>query len=418
MVLLDGCEMNILNVLIFHGLSKPICGGQSRYKNLTEQLEKRGNKVFVLESVDFLAKEDSGIAEVKTYKDLRFLGRTLCVFRDFNPSFVREIDRILREKHIDLALISYPSGAPVVKLLALFHGKRIPLVYDAHNVESEFITETFAEDVRYPRLERRILPVYIRFFERFVCKYVADYITSVSPRDKDMFLRRFEVDSRRVFVIPTGARIPELPDATAKQETRRRLGINSDDFVVVFHGIYSHPANKEAFDSIVDFIAPRFRDRSKRVLFVLCGTSVPRFHLDNVVSLGFVEDLDGLLSIADLAIAPIKHGAGVKVKIFDYLSVGLPLIATRKAAEGIGVVDGEHALIVDDVDDKFIDAIEFLANNEKERRRLGVNARNLAVQEYDWERIGAKMDAALRDIVRVSKTALNSGSGNDAVRNR
>jgi len=285
-------------------------------------------------------------------------------------------------------------------------------------VESEFITETFAEDVRYSRLERRILPVYIRFFERFVCKYVADYITSVSPRDKDMFLRRFEVDSRRVFVIPTGARIPELPDATAKQETRRRLGINSDDFVVVFHGIYSHPANKEAFDSIVDFIAPRFRDRSKRVLFVLCGTSVPRFHLDNVVSLGFVEDLDGLLSIADLAIAPIKHGAGVKVKIFDYLSVGLPLIATRKAAEGIGVVDGEHALIVDDVDDKFIDAIEFLANNEKERRRLGVNARNLAVQEYDWERIGAKMDAALRDIVRVSKTALNSGSGNDAVRNR
>ena len=410
-------RMNILNILIFHGLSRPICGGQSRYWNLTSQLAKRDNTVFVLENPDFLDGKDSNIAKVAVYKELRIMHRTLCVLRDLNPSFIREAARILREKEIQLVLISYPSGAFVVKLLSLLLGKKIPLVYDAHNVESEFVAETFANEERYSELERTILPLYVKVLERFVCRHIVDYITSVSSRDKNMFVRTYGVSPARVFVIPTGAEIPTLMDKATKLQTRKRLGIDTAAFVVLFHGIYSHPANKEAFDLITDYIAPKFRSSKRRVCFALCGTNVPKFQKDNIVSFGFVPNLRDYLSIADLAIAPIRHGAGVKVKVFDYISMGLPLITTTKGAEGINLKDGEHAVIVDDVDERFIAAMEHLIDNEGERHRLAANARILAVQEYDWERIGEKMDRLLRELVESRMKSATSGSENIIPRN-
>ena len=112
-----------------------------------------------------------------------------------------------------------------------------------------------------------------------------------------------------------------------------------------------------------------------------------------------VKDLYPLLHAADLAIVPIRGGGGTRLKILDYMGVGLPIVTTKKGIEGINVKNGEEAIIVDDVNEKFVDAIKYLIDNKQEREKIGANARRLAEEEYDWDKIGEKLDKLYREIL-------------------
>jgi hypothetical protein len=50
-----------------------------------------------------------------------------------------------------------------------------------------------------------------------------------------------------------------------------------------------------------------------------------------VRDLGFVEDLPGFFKTCRALMAPIKTGGGVRVKILDSISKGLPVIGTSPA---------------------------------------------------------------------------------------
>jgi len=47
-------------------------------------------------------------------------------------------------------------------------------------------------------------------------------------------------------------------------------------------------------------------------------------------------------------VSPLRYGAGMKGKIGQSMAFGLPVVTTAVGAEGIGLVDGENALISDD----------------------------------------------------------------------
>jgi O-antigen biosynthesis protein len=64
--------------------------------------------------------------------------------------------------------------------------------------------------------------------------------------------------------------------------------------------------------------------------------------------LGHVEDLGDLYRRARLAVAPIRYGAGVKIKTVEALSFGLPVVATTCAAEGIPGIESMGAVVTDD----------------------------------------------------------------------
>jgi len=51
---------------------------------------------------------------------------------------------------------------------------------------------------------------------------------------------------------------------------------------------------------------------------------------------GYVEDLDALYDRTRVAIAPIRYGAGVKIKTIEALEHGVPIVTTHVGAEGIG----------------------------------------------------------------------------------
>ena len=63
--------------------------------------------------------------------------------------------------------------------------------------------------------------------------------------------------------------------------------------------------------------------------------------------LGFVEDLEPYYRQCLMAIAPLRYGAGVKGKVNQALSYGLPLVGSAMSVEGMSVRDHEEVLIAE-----------------------------------------------------------------------
>ncbi len=390
--------MNILAIPTTNGLSKPISGGQNRFSNLIRGLEKKGNKIIILEAQHLVDPQDRKIAKIYSYKDIKLFNRTLTIFRDLNICFILEIWKIIRTENLDIIQISHPSGMPVVKLMNILTRNKIPIVFDSHNIEMNFVRQTFANNPKYFWVEKLVIPAYTKFIEKIGCKYITAHITAVSEKDKEIFIENYKLNNEKITVIPSGVHISQLPDKTHKNGIKEEFGIELDRLIIFFHGLFLHPSNKDAFETIENYIAPKFEKINKKVLFVVGGTGVPKFERANIKSIGFIKDLYKILSIVDIAIVPLKSGAGTKLKVLDYMGAGLPIVTTKKGIEGINAKHKEHAIIVDDVDKDFIDAIKYLIDNEQERKRIGANVRWLAKGEYEWSEISEKLDCLYKRI--------------------
>jgi glycosyltransferase involved in cell wall biosynthesis len=147
----------------------------------------------------------------------------------------------------------------------------------------------------------------------------------------------------------------------------------------VFVGAFDYDPNEVAANVVADELAPALPD----VEFLLVGRDPPDVGGENVRTPGFVEDLPGVLSLADVAVCPLTMGSGTKLKMLDYLAAGLPIVTTDVGTQGLPLEDGETALVRNSWDE-FASAIETVVESEERQASLAANARRLG-EEYAWE---------------------------------
>ena len=393
--------MNILAIPTTFGLSKPLHGGQNRFSNLIKELISWKNKIIVLQSSKYSDSGDEKITKVYNYPEFEVFGRGLFTFfRDFDFPFILKIFKIVKKEKIDLIQITHPTGGAIsLKILMKITNNPLLVVYDAYNVEADFSVNHFRDNPNYSKVERYLLPKYIKFLEKIVCRYVVDQLTVVSASDKKKIIELYHVNEEKITIIPSGCHIRDISSsATLRKQKRKIMGIGSDKTVLFFHGSYAHLPNQESIEIIKNNIAPRFKN-DENVLFLVGGFGVPEFESYNVKSIGFIDNIPDFLQVVDIAIMPLIRGAGTKLKIFDYMSVGLPIISTAKGVEGIDVVNGEHVIVTSDADDNFVRMISSLMNNKDQRDKIGENARKLVKEKYNWHEIGASLNFTYQNLL-------------------
>jgi polysaccharide biosynthesis protein PslH len=391
--------MEILALSNHGNTFNPKEGADVRKFHLITELAKH-NRTIVLESDRYIGDRERIPPSVEAvyYKEYYLFGKPLSFLIDFNPDLIRKIYTLVRGNSLDAVLISFPYGFLAMRLILLLAGKKIPLIYDAHNVEGDLIGQT--EGDPNPRLVNAFLRCYVPFLEYLIVRYLATSIIVVSTDDRSLFQECYRPGHDRFKVIPSGTRIRERVAAGRRDELRPLFGIESDEIAVVFHGTYKYPPNHEAIQLIRDVIAPRIYEKDRTIRFILAGNGVPPINQENILSLGYIQDIFLLLSAADIAIVPIRAGGGTRLKILDYMGAGLPIITTRKGIEGIAVENGREAIIVEEVDEAFVAALETLARSRDERRRIGENARMTGERRYDWTMIGRDLHDHLGMIIR------------------
>ena len=123
---------------------------------------------------------------------------------------------------------------------------------------------------------------------------------------------------------------------------------------LMFVGGFQHVPNIDAAKWLVEDIFPRVRRRIPGVRLHLIGSRMPAEILSidspGVRVHGFVPELEPYLEECRLSLAPLRYGAGVKGKVNQAMSHGLPVVATTCAAEGMFLEDGRDVLIADDAE--------------------------------------------------------------------
>lgn len=121
---------------------------------------------------------------------------------------------------------------------------------------------------------------------------------------------------------------------------------------IIFVGGFQHPPNIDAAVSLVKEVMPAVWRELGDVRVTIVGSHPPpevqSLASSRVDVTGWVEDLQPLLDGAKLMLAPLHYGAGMKGKITQALSVGLPVVTTPIGAEGLDGHEEECMLIADD----------------------------------------------------------------------
>lgn len=132
---------------------------------------------------------------------------------------------------------------------------------------------------------------------------------------------------------------------------------------LVFLGDRTWPPNEDAAQRTLK-LWPLISAGIPKARLVLVGKpamgSQPRQLPPDVQDMNFVSDLDGLLSSARALIAPVQTGGGVRVKILEAASIGLPVLGTRAALGSLrdvlpldehdddaNLIEGSRAMLMD-----------------------------------------------------------------------
>ena len=146
---------------------------------------------------------------------------------------------------------------------------------------------------------------------------------------------------------------------------------------ILFIGSFGWSPNIDAVTFFVKEIFPRVKQKIRDGHFFIVGADPPKEILSlrnkNVIIAGHVRNLLPYFKNCKLSVAPLRYGAGVKGKINQSMSYGVPVVTTTIGAEGMGLIDGENALISDDPDD-FADKVISLYKNENLWSRLSRNS--------------------------------------------
>ena len=75
---------------------------------------------------------------------------------------------------------------------------------------------------------------------------------------------------------------------------------------------------------------------------------------------------------------------GIQNKVLEAMAMGLPVVGTTSATQGVGANDGRDYLVRDEAYDQ-VDAICELLRDAERARELGRAARKYVEDHYDWE---------------------------------
>jgi sugar transferase (PEP-CTERM/EpsH1 system associated) len=121
-----------------------------------------------------------------------------------------------------------------------------------------------------------------------------------------------------------------------------------------------------------------------------------------IVVTGSVDDVRPYIARAKVFVVPLRIGGGSRLKILEAMGMEKAVVSTTIGAEGIDYTEDINILLADNPQ-SFADKILSLLNhNGAKVKEIGVNARKLVCNQYDWGIITGKLNNIYRE-------ALNAG---------
>jgi sugar transferase (PEP-CTERM/EpsH1 system associated) len=265
-----------------------------------------------------------------------------------------------------------------------------PAVIFTHNVESE-IWRRHAE-TKTGRLSRALFTTQWRRMLRYEGRTLArfDLILAVSAADRDTFRTLYGRDATApIYVVPTGV----------DTEYFRPMAVAPAPNHLVFTGSMDWLPNEDGMLYFVREILPLIRRDEPETTFSIIGRAptpaVRRLAEGQGIEVtGRVDDVRPHVARGGIYVVPLRIGGGTRLKIFEAMAMGCPVVSTTVGAEGLPVNDGQDVVLADGPE-RFAGAVVRLIRDAGARAALGQAARR-SVEAYAWPVVAADLDTALR----------------------
>jgi len=310
----------------------------------------------------------------------------VAVAGDVSQAGRRVVAQALAEKP-DAVLVDFPHAA--VLMPPAMPSRSILFT---HNVEAE-IFERQVELTRPPmqwiwRHEARKM----RRFERETLRKFGSVI-AVSERDASALESQYRIP--KVHPVKTGVDVDYYswvrPDSVAPPPP--------DGGILVFTGAMDSRSNIEGIQFLLREVWPLILAARPKAQALIVGRNPPANLKTEAASRGFdwafsgyVDDVRTWVAKGHAYAIPLRVGSGTRLKVFEAMAMGTPMVSTGLGVEGLPVAPGEHYLRADDAR-SFADAVLTLFADPARRQALSGAARALVEQHFSWPAVTGEFEA-------------------------
>ena len=293
-----------------------------------------------------------------------------------------EFDAVVCDFIFPAASLPWSSKDPKVPWIVFQHNVE-SMIWKRRADETSVLTQPYLSS-QWRRMER---------FESSMCRRF-DAVLTVSEEDSRTSKSRYGLENVRG-AIPTGVDLSyftELPRSLPNTPT------------LVFVGSMDWYANVDAVEYFMDEVWPRVRECLPTARVKIVGRNPPekiqRLHAPSagIEVTGTVPDVRPFMRQAHAMIVPLRIGGGTRLKVFEAMAAGVPIISTSIGAEGLEVEDGRHLLLADNPAD-FAEAVLKLIGDPDLANRLAEAATREIAEQNSWEKAARIMEAHLLKLI-------------------
>ncbi len=295
--------------------------------------------------------------------------------------------RAMRRGRWDVIAADGIALAPILRMAP----RGTPLVYSAHNVDSEYFA---AEIDAFPL--RGAITRSLCAMERQMLALV-DRVIAVSDRDRALFLSLYAAPAEKFVVAPNGFDEdrfrPIAPEA--KRSLRRAMGIAQDERIILFSGSRVNH-NEAAVRLLLERVVPRLPEGTRLLIAGSVGDAFPFASGKRVIVSGAVPDVLPYFHAADVAANPVETGGGTNIKLLQYLATGLPVVSTAFGVRGLDAL----ARFVHVVEPDELAAALLAPQGAPRGSEVGS-----ALAEWSWSASAKKVEACYEDLAARVRSA-------------
>jgi len=282
------------------------------------------------------------------------------------------------------------EGLWLHRYITLLKRHRCWLILDLHAVEGamfgEIAASTLGDDLR-AKLFRTVLPDRVKLIEQKAVNAV-DQIWLCSEQDCHL-MRELYGPSLPIWIVPNTV------DVDAYVAVRANLCPLPEKFVptrrsLLFPAVFQWEPNASAANFLIDEIFPHLVEKYPNCQLLLVGglptpsMAAAAKRESRIMVTGGVPDILPFFAAATAMAVPLWQGGGTRLKILEGLAANIPIVSTRKGAEGLAVEDGTHLLFAENAGE-FVDAIKRIWSDERLAKNLADHGLALVNRVYSWD---------------------------------
>lgn len=319
------------------------------------------------------------VKPIEALKNLLFSDLPYNAERFISQQFENKIVEILQNNDYDMIELEGLYLMPYANVIRNYSSAT--LILRSHNVEFE-IWERKATEASL--LKKAYVSLLAKRMKRFETSYINQYDLLLSITDRDLQYYNTLGNSKPSLTIPFGFDLPKV------QANSMAPGD------VCYIGALDWSPNQHGLLWFLDNCWEQIITKKPNIKLSVAGRNAPQLLIDKLLKYssvefhGEVDDAHQFMVGHRVMVAPLFSGSGMRVKMIEGMALGMPIVATPIAVEGIDT--GNHEpFIVQESTDLFAENVLKLLDDTNERVYLSDQAVQCAHEKYGLESVCAPL---------------------------